>query len=93
MRASRTEYLFSVNTNTPPTMTVASGEEFTVDVRDAFDGISEVPTRSRRLRRPPLAPMAEPIVVRGAKPKDVVAIDCCPLGECADTRPKRGGQQ
>ena len=30
MRANRTEYLFSVNTHTPPTMTVASGEEFTV---------------------------------------------------------------
>ena len=30
MRANRTEYLFSVNTHTPPTMTVDSGEEFTV---------------------------------------------------------------
>jgi len=32
MRANRTEYLFSVNTHTPPTMTVNSGEEFTVEV-------------------------------------------------------------
>jgi hypothetical protein len=37
MRANRTEYLFSVNTRTPPTMTVDSGEEFTVEVRGAFD--------------------------------------------------------
>jgi hypothetical protein len=40
-----------------------------------------------------LAPKAGPIVVRGAKPGDGVAIDCCPRSECADTRPKRGGQQ
>src|SRR3974390_439894 len=37
MRANRTEYLFSVNTHTPPTMTVDSGEEFTIEVRGAFD--------------------------------------------------------
>jgi hypothetical protein len=46
MRSDRTEYLFSVNTHTPPTMTVDSGEEFTVEVRGAFDDedISAVPT-------------------------------------------------
>jgi len=38
MRANRTEYLFSVNTHTAPTMTVDSGEEFTVQVRGACDG-------------------------------------------------------
>ena len=32
MRANQTEYLFSVNTHTPPTMTVDSGEEFTVEL-------------------------------------------------------------
>ena len=47
MRANRTEYLFSVNTRTPPTMTVDSGEELTVEVRGAFDdveNISAIPT-------------------------------------------------
>jgi hypothetical protein len=39
MRVNRTEYLFSVNTRTPPTMSVDSGEEFTVEVRGAFDDI------------------------------------------------------
>jgi hypothetical protein len=29
MKANRTEYLFLVNTHTPPTMAVDSGEEFT----------------------------------------------------------------
>ena len=37
MRTNRTEYLFSVNTHTPPTMAVGSGEEFTIEVRGAFD--------------------------------------------------------
>jgi hypothetical protein len=32
MRKNRTEYLFSVNMHIPPTMTVDSGEEFTVEV-------------------------------------------------------------
>jgi hypothetical protein len=36
MRTNRTEYLFSVNTHTPPTMTVDSGEEFTVEVSWRF---------------------------------------------------------
>jgi hypothetical protein len=42
MRANRTEYLFSVNTHTPPTMTVDSGEEFTVEVRGAFDDVDDI---------------------------------------------------
>ena len=79
MRANRIEYLFSVNTHTPPTMTVDSGEEFTVEVRGAFDDvedISAVPTPfTPACDGHPLAPIAGPIVVRGAKPGDVVAID------------------
>jgi hypothetical protein len=42
MRANRTEYLFSVNTHTPPTMTVDPGEEFTVEVRGAFDDVEDI---------------------------------------------------
>ncbi len=53
MRTNQTEYLLSVNTRTPTTMTVDSGREFTVEVRGAFDDIediSAVPTPlSRRL--------------------------------------------
>ena len=83
MRANRTEYLFSVNTRTPPTMTVSSGEEFTVEVRGAFDDvedISAVPTPfTPACDGHPLAPITGPIVVRGAKPGDVVAIDLIEL--------------
>ena len=42
MRANRSEYLFSVNTHTPPTMAVDSGEEFTVEVRGAFDDVEDI---------------------------------------------------
>jgi hypothetical protein len=42
MRANRTEYLFSVNTHTPPTMTVDPGEEFTVEVRGAVDDVEDI---------------------------------------------------
>ena len=42
MRANRTEYLFSVNTRTPPTITVDSSEEFTVEVRGAFDDVEDI---------------------------------------------------
>jgi amidase len=83
MRANRTEYLFSVNTHTPPTMTVDPGEEFTVEVRGAFDDvedISAVPTPfTPACDGHPLAPIAGPIVVRGAKPGDVVAINLIEL--------------
>ena len=42
MRAHRTEYLFSANTRTLPTMTVDSGEQFTVEVRGAFDDVDDI---------------------------------------------------
>jgi acetamidase/formamidase len=78
-------------------MTVDSGEEFTVEVRCAFDDvedISAVPTHfTPACDGHPLAPIAGPIVVRGANPAMALRSDCCPLSECADTRPKRGGQQ
>ena len=59
MRVNATEYLFAVNTRTPPTMAVGSGEEFTIEVRGAFDDIEDIravptpftpacPSRSRR---------------------------------------------
>jgi amidase len=83
MRANATEYLFSVNTRTPPTMAVDSGEEFPIEVRGAFDdveGISAVPTPfTPACDRHPLAPITGPIVVRGARPSDVVAIDLIDL--------------
>jgi amidase len=83
MRANRTEYLFSVNSHTPPTMSVESGEEFTIEVRGAFDDVEDI----RAVPTPftpacdghPLAPITGPIEVRGAKPGDVVAIDLIEL--------------
>jgi len=42
MRANATEYLFSVNTRTPPTMAVDSGEEFPIEVRGAFDDVEDI---------------------------------------------------
>ena len=48
MRTNRTEYLFLVNTRTPPTMTVDSDEDFTVEVRGAF---GDVETSSRYRHR------------------------------------------
>ena len=51
MRANPTEYLFSVNTRTPPTMTVDSDEEFRIEVRGAFDDVDDiraVPTAAGR---------------------------------------------
>ena len=64
-------------------MTVDSGEAFTVEVRGAFDNvqdISAVPTPSTpACDGHPLAPIAGPIVVRGGKPGDVVAIDLIEL--------------
>jgi amidase len=81
--ASRPEYLYSVNVNTPPTMTVASGEIFTIEVRGAFDDvydIKEVPTPfTPACEGHPLTPITGPIVVRDAKPGDAVLIDLLSL--------------
>jgi acetamidase/formamidase len=82
MRTNKTEDLFSVNTHTPPPMTVDSGEELRgrgtrcLDVED----ISAVPTPfTPACHGHPPAPIVGPIVVRGAQPGDVVAIDLIEL--------------
>jgi amidase len=82
------EYLFSVNARTPPTLTVESGEEFTLEVRGAFDDIEDVaavPTPfTPACDGHPLAPIAGPVAVAGAEPGDAVAIDLLeltPFGE------------
>jgi acetamidase/formamidase len=83
MRANRTEYLFSVNTRTPPTISVESGEEFTIEVRGAFDDVEDIRTVPTPFTPAcdghPLAPITGPIEVRGAEPGDVVAIDLIEL--------------
>ena len=77
--SERTEYLFSVNTHTPPRMSVDAGEEFTVEVRGAFDDVDEITAVPIPVTPAwdghPLAPIAGPIVVRGAKAGDVVEIE------------------
>jgi hypothetical protein len=69
---NKTEYLFSVNIHTLPTLTVDPGEEFTVEVRGAFDHVEDiaaVPTPfTPACDGHPLAPIAAPIVVRGPNP-------------------------
>jgi amidase len=83
MTAQETAYLFSVSPRTPPTLSVASGEEFALEVRGAFDDIEDI----RAVPTPftpacdghPLAPIAGPVVVHGAEPGDAVAIDLLSL--------------
>jgi len=75
----KTWYLFDVNPSTPPALEVASGEEFTLDVRGAFADvrdIREVPTPfTPACDGHPLAPIAGPVRVRGAEPGDAIVVD------------------
>ena len=66
---------------------------FAVEVRGAFDGVEEIsavpmlftPAHDKH----PLAPIAGPIVVRGAKPSDVVMIESWPpIGVCVSAAMK-----
>src|SRR5262249_24480239 len=74
-----TWYLFSVNVDTPPTMTIDSGQEVTLVVRGAFADvrdIRDVPTPfTPACDGHPLAPIAGPVHIHGAEPGDAVAID------------------
>src|SRR2546425_1255443 len=77
--AVKTWYLFDVNPSTPPTLEVAPGEEFTLEVRGAFADVSDirlVPTPfTPACDGHPLAPIAGPVRVRGAEPGDVIVVD------------------
>ena len=72
-------YLFSVGPTTPPVMTIDPGEEVELQVRGAFsdiDDIKSVPTPfTPASEGHPLAPIAGPVLVRGAEPGDAVLID------------------
>ncbi|MCZ6730147.1 MAG: acetamidase/formamidase family protein, partial [SAR324 cluster bacterium] len=72
-------YLFSVNPSTPPAMEIDSGEEVSLVVRGAFadiEDIRDVPTPfTPAADGHPLAPVAGPILVRGAEAGDAVSID------------------
>lgn len=72
-------YLFSVKPSTPPAMTVDPGEEFTVEVRGAFDDVEDIKTIptpfTPESEGHPLAPISGPIAVRGAEPGDAVVIE------------------
>jgi amidase len=77
--APTTWYLFSVGVDTPPVMTIDSGQEVTLEVRGAFADvrdIRDVPTPfTPACDGHPLAPIAGPVRIRGAEPGDAVAID------------------
>jgi amidase len=77
--ATRTWYLFDVNPHTPPVLEVKSGEEFTLEVGGAFRDVPEirlVPTPfTPACDGHPLAPIAGPVRLRGARPGDAIAVD------------------
>ena len=72
-------YLFSVNPNTPPSMKIRSGDEFSIEVGGAFDDVSDIeaiPTPfTPECEGHPLAPITGPVAVEGAKPGDSVVIE------------------
>ena len=71
-------YLFSVSPSTPPSMTVSSGDRFTIEVGGAFDDVTDIesiPTPfTPESEGHPLAPITGPVAVKGAKPGDSVVI-------------------
>jgi len=72
-------YLFSVSPSTPPELTIDSGDEVTLEVRGAFADVKDIRTVPTPFTPAcdghPLAPIAGPVAVRGAKPGDCLAID------------------
>lgn len=72
-------YLFDVNVETPPVLTIDPGEEVTLEVRGAFADIKDISTVpvpfTPACDGHPLAPIAGPIRVRGAEPGDGVVIE------------------
>src|SRR5439155_482460 len=72
-------YLFDVNPSTPPAFEVASGEAFTLEVRGAFSDIADISTVPTPFTPAcdghPLAPIAGPVRIRGARPGDAVVVD------------------
>ena len=72
-------YLFSVTPDTPPVMSIEPGDEVELEVRGAFADVADI----RNVPTPftpacdghPLAPIAGPVAVRGARPGDSVVIE------------------
>jgi amidase len=84
----KTWYLFDVNPSTPLALTVDTDQEFTVEVRGAFDDVPDIRTVPTPFTPAcdghPLAPIAGPVWVRGAEPGDAVVVELleiAPRGE------------
>jgi acetamidase/formamidase len=77
--AGKRWYLFDVNPGTPPAFEVAPGEEFTLEVRGAFSDVADIRTVPTPFTPAcdghPLAPIAGPVRIRGARPGDAVVVD------------------
>ena len=84
----KTWYLFDVNPSTPPAITIDSGEEVALEVRGAFADvrdIRDVPTPfTPACDGHPLAPVAGPILIRGAEPGDAVVVDLLEISPHGD---------
>ena len=74
-----TVYLFSVSPDTPPTMRIAPGEAFTIEIRGAFEDVTDIgaiPTPfTPASEGHPLAPISGPVAVEGAMPGDSVVVE------------------
>jgi amidase len=88
MARNSTTYLFDINPQTPPIMAIEPGEEVKVEVRGAFDDIEDIGAVpipfTPACDGHPLAPIAGPILVKGAEVGDSVTIDVleiAPFGE------------
>ena len=86
--APRQWYLFDVNPSTPAALEVAPDEEFRLEVRGAFADVPDIRTVPTPFTPAcdghPLAPVAGPVRIRGARPGDAVVVhllEITPHGE------------
>ena len=72
-------YLFDVGPSTPPALEVAPGEAFTLEVRGAFADVADIRTVPTPFTPAcdghPLAPIAGPVRIRGARPGDAIVVE------------------
>ena len=72
-------YLFDVGPSTPPALEVAPDEAFTLEVRGAFADVADIRTVPTPFTPAcdghPLAPIAGPVRIRGARPGDAIVVE------------------
>ena len=83
-RLTKDHYIYDLDPNANPAITIASGEELIVETWDVFQGLRDSPSIVESQKEVVNGPVTGPIYVEGAMPGDALKIDFIKIRAVSD---------